>query len=75
VDISLQKAKIDFIKSAPREKQLPYYWAAPVLIGRTNPIEFSKSYTLIYILGGFALFGVVVGGIQLSKRKFKIKSF
>ena len=36
LDESLQKAKIEFIKISTKEKQLPYYWAASVLVGNTE---------------------------------------
>lgn len=36
-DVALQKAKIDFMKSNALNS-LPYYWAAPVLIGNTDPL-------------------------------------
>lgn len=52
VDVALQNAKKEFIKSSPREKQLPYYWAAPILTGQTDPIELKKNFFWIYILAG-----------------------
>ncbi|HYF69300.1 MAG TPA: CHAT domain-containing protein [Ohtaekwangia sp.] len=45
-DKALQQAKIDFIKSGDKVYELPYYWAAGVLIG--NPEQFKvqeKSHT------------------------------
>lgn len=38
-DVALQKAKIDFLRSAKGEKKLPSYWAAPILAGKTNQFE------------------------------------
>jgi len=52
VDVALQNAKKEFIKSSPREKQLPYYWAAPILTGQTDPIELKKNFLWIYVLAG-----------------------
>ena len=42
VDLALQKAKIEFIKTASKENQLPYYWAASILIGPSNALALEK---------------------------------
>jgi len=34
-DIALQKAKQEFLQTATGEERLPYYWAAPILTGRS----------------------------------------
>ena len=34
-DIALQKAKKEFLLHASKMQQLPYYWAAPILVGKT----------------------------------------
>ncbi len=44
IDISLQKAKIEFINDFPKEKSLPYYWAAPILAGKTDAIDLQKGF-------------------------------
>jgi CHAT domain-containing protein len=41
-DVALQKAKLEFIKTGAKEKSLPYYWAAPVLVGKADLIELKK---------------------------------
>lgn len=61
-DIALQKAKIDFIRKASKEKSLPYYWAATVLAGKTNPVDVERSYSwkaffLILLLSGLGIAG------------------
>ncbi len=39
LDLALQKAKKEFIKATTsNENKLPYYWAAPILVGQTNTI-------------------------------------
>ncbi len=55
VDLALQKAKLKFIETSSREKQLPYYWAAPILTGRTDAIELKKSYAWIYAAAGLGV--------------------
>ena len=32
-DVALQKAKLEFISTEDKDKQMPYYWAAPIFIG------------------------------------------
>ena len=39
VDLALQKAKIEFIETASKGNQLPYYWAAPILIGESQALN------------------------------------
>ena len=41
-DIALQKAKIDFLRNAKGEKKLPSYWAAPILVGKTDRFIIKK---------------------------------
>ncbi len=49
IDVALQKAKLDFIKSS-RLHSLPYYWAAPVLIGNTDPLMSREKDNNIWLL-------------------------
>ena len=44
-DIALQKAKLEFVRNASPKGQLPYYWAAAILAGKTDAIHFRKGYT------------------------------
>jgi len=45
LDIALQKAKIDFIrKNRHTEYELPFYWASPILIGKTDAISVQKNF-------------------------------
>jgi CHAT domain-containing protein/Tfp pilus assembly protein PilF len=62
-DMALQKAKLDFIKSSPRKRRLPYYWAAPVFVGKTETLNVSRHSNLLAdllisctMLTGFLLF-------------------
>ena len=49
-DMALQKAKRDFISSASKEKQMPYFWASAILIGKTDKIEFRKTFPWTLVL-------------------------
>ena len=42
-DLALQKAKLDFLHSASKLSQLPYYWAAPILIGKSNSLHLDQA--------------------------------
>lgn len=59
LDVALQRAKKEFIETGSRREQLPYYWAAAILMGRTEalqnkPRDLSASYLLFS--GLFCLF-------------------
>jgi CHAT domain-containing protein len=44
-DVALQRAKKEFISTAAlNENKLPYYWAAPILVGQSESIYPSKSF-------------------------------
>jgi len=62
-DIALQKAKLEFLQTASKEKSMPCYWAGPVLVGKTDTIEFSKPYPwkwiTLFAVVGFAVFRLV----------------
>ena len=45
LDLALQKAKLEFIATSSKEKRLPYYWAAAILAGKTDAIEFTKGFS------------------------------
>ena len=62
-DVALQKAKLEFIENASREKSMPCYWAGPVLVGKTDTIELSKPFpwkwiVLFAIVGGIVFWAV-----------------
>ncbi len=39
IDVALQRAKIDFLRKSSRHDSLPFYWAAPILSGKSEPLE------------------------------------
>ncbi len=57
-DLALQKAKLEFIKNAPLEKSLPFYWAAPILTGKAEIIKMKSSLTARYVIGIIGLLGI-----------------
>jgi CHAT domain-containing protein len=50
LDIALQNAKKEFIRTGSKESFLPYYWAAPILCGKTDKVELHKSFSWIIII-------------------------
>jgi CHAT domain-containing protein len=55
LDISLQNAKKEFIQTGSKKSSLPYYWAASVLVGKTNAIELDNHFSwMIFILSAIA---------------------
>ena len=69
-DLALQKAKMEFIKSASKEKELPYYWAASILVGKNNIIDVSKKipWKVIFIGGAILILIVFLFYRKLSGR-------
>ncbi len=55
LDVALQKAKLEFISTSEGENTLPYYWAAPILVGKTGSIALVKPFAWKYLLGGISL--------------------
>ena len=71
-DEALQRAKLQFISSAAREKALPYYWANMVIIGKAEPILLHKEVAYrIWMIAGTSLL-LLCGGI-IFYRKVRIK--
>ena len=50
-DLALQKAKIEFFRTAGKEQQLPYYWAATVLTGMDGAPGSGRSFPWKRIAG------------------------
>jgi CHAT domain-containing protein len=74
LDISLQKAKLEFMRTAGREKQLPYFWAAQVLSGRTDPINIKKPVPYSMIFAGILATCLVAGiGWKTYRRRKSIR--
>lgn len=73
-DVALQKAKLEFLKVSSKEKSMPYYWAGPVLVGKTDAIELNKPYpwkwiVLFLSIGGIGFFAIRKWAISKKRRK------
>jgi len=73
IDVALQKAKIDFIKSASGERKLPYYWAGPILTGKTDAMELQKSYAWMYLIGVICFGGLVFGLLRIRIKRHELQ--
>jgi CHAT domain-containing protein len=61
-DIALQKAKMDFLRSADPLTSHPYYWAGFVLIGNTAPLKMAcpVAWWIWMVIGTIILTGIYV---------------
>lgn len=70
LDVAMQQARIMFIKTASGEEALPYYWAAAIIVGKTDPIQLNASTNrvpLALIIGaGVVLFLITM--VYIKKR-------
>ncbi|MFI5187424.1 MAG: CHAT domain-containing protein [Chitinophagales bacterium] len=75
LDLALQKAKKEFIKTAAlEENKLPYYWAASILVGKTDEIPLPKKRAWWPIIGILFLASIVLGGWLIRRRmSFQLK--
>jgi len=69
-DVALQKAKLEFIQTSSKEKSLPFYWAAPVLVGKAEIIELNNPYPWKWIAGGVLIAFIV---FWILRKKYSLK--
>ena len=72
-DVALQNAKKEFLRDASKGKKLPYFWAAAILAGKTDSIDFRKSFPASYILVIAGLAVLIPGTlfILMKRRKYR----
>ena len=66
-DVALQKAKIEFMQTATDNQQLPYYWAASILSGKTGVIKSKQPFAWMKALLLPGLVICVVGVVALIR--------
>jgi CHAT domain-containing protein len=72
-DIALQKAKLAFLKNASKEKSLPYYWAAPILSGKTDILSIKKNHLWRYLVFFGSILGLgIFGWVKWTGRRINI---
>jgi hypothetical protein len=67
--MALQKAKLEFLKTASKEKSMPCYWAGPVLIGKTDTLPLHKTYSPKWIIIFAGLSCIVIGVVIIWRLK------
>jgi CHAT domain-containing protein len=68
LDVALQQAKKDFRSLSSKEKTLPCYWAASILVGQTDSIPIQKPFPWIWVIGVMIIVVVGVGAFKLKKQ-------
>jgi len=70
-DVALQKAKIDFIRTANGEMKLPNYWAAAILAGKVDQfkIEGGWNWKMIVLGTGGVLLLVILVAWYIKRRR------
>ncbi|HEY1872630.1 MAG TPA: CHAT domain-containing protein, partial [Chitinophagaceae bacterium] len=66
LDVALQKAKKEL--KATSENKLPYYWAAPILVGKADAIHLPKNNEWKWVTGIASLAALFLGGWMIRKR-------
>jgi hypothetical protein len=74
-DQALQSAKLEFIRGADKRKTLPYYWAAAIVVGKTEVIHFHQGFTWrIWIMPGIIIiFSLFLWLIMKNRRSLLIE--
>ena len=68
LDISLQKAKLEFISTSSKNKRMPYYWAAAIIAGKTDSVNIGKSVPWLVIIIAGILVTSLVFFLRFNKR-------
>ncbi|MBS1574544.1 MAG: CHAT domain-containing protein [Bacteroidetes bacterium] len=67
LDVALQKAKLEYMSGDEEENQLPYYWAAAVLVGKSDPISLQKPFPWAWLFFGAGLLGGLYAFMRIVK--------
>ncbi|MHA4846052.1 CHAT domain-containing protein [Flavitalea antarctica] len=68
-DDALRLAKIDYLKTANKERSLPYYWSNMIIMGNTDPIELVDRNYLSWLLAIAGLLAVIIAFLYGKKKK------
>ena len=68
LDVALQKAKKEFKSISSKEENLPYYWAAAILVGQTNPIPVEKPFPWMWVTAIVIVLMFGLGGLKIIQR-------
>lgn len=73
IDLALQKAKLSFIQEAGGESRLPYFWAAPILVGKTDPIIVTRTEAWKHLFVIFAVVGFFYLAWRISPKQKRVE--
>jgi CHAT domain-containing protein len=71
-DDALRMAKIEYLKTANKERSLPYYWSNMIIMGNTDPVELVHQDYLSWILGCIGIVGIIIG-LSIWRNKIMVK--
>lgn len=70
-DLALQKAKLQFLSTAGKERTMPYYWAAPVLVGKVTQVTPQVVFPWKWVLLGVSIVLLTATGFILHYQRKK----
>ena len=69
LDVALQKAKKEFKSTSSKEKNLPYFWAASILVGQGDPIPPQKAFPWLWAAAMLIIVLFVLGALKIVQRR------
>jgi len=73
MDVALQSAKKDFIRTSNLEHKLPYYWAASILVGESDPIQLLEPFPWKWATVALAILALLgLGGWRARRRRIEM---
>ena len=74
IDVALQKAKIEFISFGSKERKLPYYWAASILVGKDSIIDVGEKtpWKVIIMVGAILILMVFLVNRKVFARRVRM---
>jgi CHAT domain-containing protein len=73
-DVALQSAKREFIHGGDIEYALPFYWAAPILIGKTDSISLQRPFPWRWSMAIAFMAVIIFFGWQIARKKSRKKT-
>ncbi|HSZ32272.1 MAG TPA: CHAT domain-containing tetratricopeptide repeat protein, partial [Puia sp.] len=76
-DIALEKAKLEYVKTSSGYRQLPYYWASAILVGKSDSILMLRTYPwkLDATIGVFAIVAFLLLFNWRKRKKISFRDY
>lgn len=77
-DEALREAKLEFLRSHDKSYELPYFWAASIMIGKSDSFlvkNENNSIIVTYLILGMLLILIVITAFLVHRKKRRLKSF